>query len=108
MKHILQLVNYYKKHYQLNATNTLTPDISVSIRVPHQKKHDQFFFRFLIILLLMKVSDRDQKPKGKNVGCAKPIVFFAIIFTTQDCAQKTMGYIPLLLCAQTIVPFDTK
>jgi len=30
----------------------------------------------LIILLLMKVSDRERNVRGKNIGCAKIIVYF--------------------------------
>jgi len=47
MKHILRLVNYYKNILLTITTNIFTFDVSFSIRDLHQKKYDQFFFRFL-------------------------------------------------------------
>jgi len=44
----------------------------------------------LIKLLLVKVSDRDRNVKGKNVGCAKLIVIFVIIYQPKNMFHDTL------------------
>ena len=68
MKHILRLVNYYKNILLTITTNIFTFDVSVSIRDLHQKKYDQFFFRFWTFRKVKKqLKTKKSKKKQKRI-----------------------------------------